>query len=139
MSIEDQQQAEQAVREAAVILTTSADAYIQILIALESEKSYSAARKIALSTMIISSQTQLSTLELLKDIRSLVDKSYHPPLMAILALASIACSCSLISAAVQASQLDKDYLLSPKTLETMLNSKDVNAWLSLCLGANQQQ
>jgi hypothetical protein len=138
MTFEDQQQAEQAVRESAVVLTTSADAYIQILIALESEKNYQAARKIALSTMLISSQTQLSTLELLKDLRGLLDKSYHPPLMAILALASIASSCSLISAAVEAGQLDKSYLLSPKTLDTMLNSKDVNNWLMVCLKGELQ-
>ena len=128
-----------AIRDIASVLVTSAEAYNSLIVRLEDPNiDFSTLRREALSTGLLAAQIQTGALEALQDMKQQIAAPYHPPLSAILALGSIACSLILISAEESRERLASVELLSLDSLATILSSKKVDSWLRTCLGAGQQ-
>lgn len=127
-----------AIRDIASVLVTSAEAYNSILVRLEDEQiDYTGLRNEALSTGLLAAQIQTSALEALQEMKQQIAAPYHPPLSAILALGSIACSLILIAAVDSRQGLVDAQLLTLDSLSKILASKNVDNWLRTCLGSGQ--
>lgn len=127
-----------AIRDIASVLVTSAEAYNSILVRLEDEQiDYTGLRNEALSTGLLAAQIQTSALEALQEMKQQIAAPYHPPLSAILALGSIACSLILIAAVDSRQGLVDAQLLTLDSLSKILASKSVDNWLRTCLGSGQ--
>jgi hypothetical protein len=125
-----------AIRDIASVLVTSAEAYNSLIVRLEdSNIEFSALRREALSTGLLAAQVQTGALEALQEMKQQIAAPYHPPLSAILALGSIACSLILIAAVDQRQGLADVELLSLDSLGKILASKAVDNWLRTCLGS----
>lgn len=126
-----------AIREVAARLAVSSKAYADIIVDIEDPAKREDARKRALALSLSIAPVQVIALESLQYFKARIDKPYHPPVPALMALGSIALSCQLLAATGPEENLDDVPLLSLVTLQQILSATVIKNWMFTCLGAGQ--